>query len=738
MSYYQQDNNSNKNENSIDLNSFSEKAKKNTNNKKKPAGKKDAKKSKWIKTAVASFLALVILGSVIVGAFLVYAFYFVDSSMDVDLDNLELNYTTTIYAREEGSNEFIEYQRLHGKDNRIWIDDENGNMPDMLKKAFIAVEDKTFRDHKGVNWKRTFSAFLNLFFKFYSSNQGGSTITQQLVKNITMDNEAGGLEGANRKIREIMRARELEEQYSKDTILECYLNTIAMGGGMYGVEVASNYYFDKSAKDLTLVECAALASIAKAPENYRPDLEPEANKIRRQTVLDLMLEQKLITKEEYDKAYNAELNVAANKENLNEVEINSYYVDLLIEDVVKDLMNKYGYSEREAYDQFYTSGYKVYATVIPKIQDALDDTFTSSKYKIKNSSGDYLQGSMTVMDYKGHIVGMVGGLGQKTKNLSFNRATSAVRQPGSTMKPMSAYAPAIENNLITYSTIVNDKEIYYGKWKPNNWYKDKYRGQITIEYALRISANTIPVMLVDQLTTQSSYNFLIENFGLKNLTKEDINYSPLGMGGTNGGVTTLEEASAYAAFGNGGIYYEPITYYKVTDQNDNTVLTKESAAHIALSEDTATVMNKLLQNVVYGSEGTAAGMGSTVSNMKIFAKTGTSNENTNSWFTGGTPYYVASAWCGFDEYKPLSTSQAYSTKQLWRAVMSQAHKGLKAKTFKDSSDVVSKKFCATSGLLATPNCTSTRTGWYKKSNIPTMCTIHPNSNTTTETTTPTE
>ncbi|MBQ7107279.1 MAG: transglycosylase domain-containing protein [Clostridia bacterium] len=726
MSYYQNDNFNNK-ETSIDLNSFSEKAKKATTPSKKSSKSNGPKRSKLVTGILALFLTFVILGSFLVGGFLYYAFYVVDSSMDVDLDNLELNYTTTIYAKEQGSSEFVEYQRLHGKDNRIWIDDENGNMPKNLKNAFIAVEDKTFRDHKGVNWKRTFSAFLNLFFKFYSSNQGGSTITQQLVKNITMDDEAGGIEGANRKIREIMRARELEEQYSKDTILECYLNTIAMGGGMYGVEVASNYYFDKSAKDLNLVECAALAAIAKSPEDYRPDKNPKANKERRQTVLNLMLEQGIITEKQHKKAYDADLKIAANKENLNEVEINSYYTDLLINDVVKDLMAQYGYTETEAYNQFYTKGYKVYATVIPKIQSALDKTFTSSKYKIKNADGDYLQGSMTVMDYKGHIVGMVGGIGEKSKNLSFNRATSAVRQPGSTMKPMSAYAPAIENNLITYSTIVNDKETYYGKWKPNNWYSDKYRGQITIEYALRISANTIPVMLVDQLTTQSSYNFLVEKFGLKNLTKEDINYSPLGMGGTNGGVTTLEEAAAYAAFGNGGFYYEPITYYKVTDQNGNTVLTNESKAKVALSEDTATVMNKLLQNVVYGAEGTAAGMGSTVSNMKIFAKTGTSNENSNSWFTGGTPYYVASAWCGFDEYKPLTMSQASTSKQLWREVMSAAHKGLKVKKFNDSSDVVSRKFCRTSGLIATSNCTSTSTGWYKKSNVPTTCTIHPSS-----------
>ncbi len=722
----------------VDLNSFSSSS--DGNNMKKKNNKKksnkftkkvsEINKGKVLKVALAVFLIFVIIGCTLGGGLIFYAFVVVDSSMNVDLDNLELSFTTTIYGVDPQTGEYVEYRRLHETANRIWIDDENGNIPDNLKNAFIAVEDKTFRDHKGVNWKRTFSAFANLFLKFYSSNQGGSTITQQLVKNITMDNEAGGMAGINRKIREIMRARELEEKYSKDTILECYLNTIAMGHGIYGVEVAANYYFGKSAKDLNLAECASLAGITKNPELYRPDINPKTNKERSQTVLDLMLEQGFITQSEYDKAYNEKLNIVAKDTNTNNIEINSYFVDLLTEDVINDLMQKYGYSKEKATDMFYNSGLRIYSTVIPDVQNTLEKVFTSEEFQITNKDGDKLQGAMTVMDYKGNIVGIIGGLGEKTENRSFNRAVSSARQPGSSIKPLSAYAPAIENNLISYSTIVDDVEKFYKPdWNPNNWYKNpSYRGKITIEKALEISTNTIPVALVDQLTRQNSYDFVTKKFKLGHLNKNDVDWSPLGMGGTNGGVTTLEEAAAYATFGNGGVYYEPITYKKVTDADGNIILSNESKPSIAISEDTATIMNKLLQNVVYGPEGTGKDIKSAVK-MKTYGKTGTSNEDMNCWITAGTPYYIASTWCGFDEYKPLTKSQAKTAKQIWSAVMTEVHKELKVKEFKDSTDVVKKKYCTSTGLLATENCPKTDEGWYKKKSLPSMCTSHPASQT---------
>ncbi len=720
MEYNNNNNFDNFEDSIIDLNSFSSASE--SSNNKTPKKKVKSKKSAFIKVFLSVFLVGVITACLVAGAFLIYAFTFVDATMEENLDDLALNFTTTIYALDDNGN-YVEYQRLHGEHNRIWVSDVDENIPKNLKNAFVAIEDKRFKTHKGVDWKRTISAFANLFFHFYSSNQGGSTITQQLVKNLTGDNSTSPA----RKIREIMRAHYLEERYSKDTILECYLNTVSMAGGMYGVEVASNYYFDKSTKDLTLNECAALAAIVKAPETYRPDKKPEKNKERRQTVLYEMMDQGYITKEEYEACCNEDLVVVAKKENLNETPINSYFVDALIDDVVNGLMKVYGFDRTHASTNFYNGGYKIYATVNPKVQAAIDEVFTDSKYAYKGKDGTFLQGSMTVVDYSGNVLGMAGGIGEKTSNRGFNRAIDAIRQPGSTIKPLSAYAPSIEKDLMTYSTIVDDTERYYGKdeylWKPNNWYNNGgYLGKITIEYALERSCNTIPVMLVDMLGTQSSYDFLTGKLGLNHLNSEDINYSPLGMGGTNGGTTTLEEAAAYAIFGNGGIYHSPNLYYKVCDQDGQVILQSEVNSTIALSEDTATVMNHLLQNVVYGEQGTARQVKTYVSS-EIFAKTGTSNDDMNFWFTGGTPYCVGSVWCGYDSLQKVSKEDI--AKVMWREVMSRIHNDLPAKEFSDSTYAVSKMYCTSSGLLATDACPHKKEGWYKVSNIPTMCTEHP-------------
>ena len=719
------------NSSNVDLNSYSAANMKNNSSKKSPKGPRSPKavKSRIGKIILSVFLVCVITGCMVAGALMVYAFGFVDATMDEDLNDLALHFTTTIFV-PDGNGDFVEYQRLHGEYNRIWVSDINGNIPDNLKHAFIAIEDKRFKTHEGVDWKRTISAFANLFFKFYSSNQGGSTITQQLVKNLTGDNDTSPA----RKIREIMRARYLETNFSKDVILECYLNTVSMAGGMYGVEVASNYYFDKSTKDLTLSECAALAAIVKAPESYRPDKKAENNKNRRQAVLTEMYKQGYISKEEYDASYNEEITVVANKQNLNEIEINSYFVDMLIEDVVEGIMEVYGYDKTHASTNFYNGGYKIYATLNPDVQKSLENVFYDQQYAHIGKDGQQLQGSMVVMDYEGHIVGMVGGIGEKKGNLVLNRATDAVRQPGSSMKPLSAYALAVEKNLITYSTLVNDTKVMYGKnqdWTPNNWYTTGYRGHITVEKALEISCNTIPTMLVDKLGLQTSYDFVTQKFFLTDLNVYDANYSPLGMGGTNGGVTTLQEAAAYAAFGNGGVYYEPTTYYKVCDQDGKVILETESKATVAISDDTATVMNHLLRHVVEGGEGTGKDARNAANGMPIFAKTGTSNEDMNCWFTGGTPYYVASAWAGYDTLQTVSDKHV--AKKMWIRVMTDIHKNLEQRDFTDSTYATSKRYCTSSGLLATSNCPNTDVGWYKISNLPGSCTVHPGVTVETET-----
>ena len=729
---YSFDNSSNKlndGETSFDLNSFSSHSTSNYSNQgPKKVKSNTTKKQKTVKIILTAFLVCLIAGTMVVGAFLFYAFTMVDATMDEDLNNLALNFTTTVYV-DDGNGEYKEYRRLHGEFNRIWVDYDEAaakekdpsytGIPYNLAMAFVAIEDKSFNDHNGVDWKRTFAAFVNEFLPISSSRFGGSTITQQLVKNLTDDRS----QKASRKVREIMRARYLEDNYSKATILECYLNTIPMGNGTYGVEVAANYYFGKNVKDLTIAECASLAGITKAPSYYSPDDNPENNKERRNVVLQEMLSQKYITQEEYDEAVKTEPKVTAEEAVLNQNEVNSYFIDALINQVSEDLSKKYGYDKSHADRMFYNGGYKIYATVDPDIQAAAESVFTDEAYNLKNSQGDKLQAGITILDYEGRVKAIVGGLGEKTSNRGFNAATDAIRQPGSTMKPIAAYAPAIEQDLITYSSILNDTKTSYNGWTPVNWY-GSYWGNVTTQYALERSINSIPVYLVNKMTPKMCYDFLTQKLGITTLNEEDINLSPLGMGGTNGGLTTLESAAAFAIFGNGGRYYEPAFYTKVTDQEGKVVLERKAQPKMAISEDTATIMNHLLNTVVYGGNGTGKGAAGYIPNMKIYAKTGTSNNRNDLWFVGGSPYYIASCWCGYETMQPVSSSYGGVAMKLWGNVMSKAHTGLAAKEFTDSSYAVEKYYCKSSGDLATSGCPDKAVGWYKKSNLPKACTAH--------------
>ncbi len=691
----------------FDLNSYR------NNNKKKKKKVKKSLKVKILRAVLAVFLVCVMVGCIAVGGLLIYVTNFVDDDFAVDLDELKLNCTTTIFVKE-GEN-WVEFQRLHGSENRIWV--SYSEIPQDMKDAFVAVEDKRFFKHGGVDWKRTISAFANYFLHFYSSNQGGSTITQQLIKNLSGDNA----QTPDRKIREIMRARKLETEYSKETILECYMNVVSMANNISGVEVAANYYFNKPVKDLTLSECAALAGITKNPEKYRPDIYPENTIERRDTVLALMLEQGYITQEEHDKAAKEKLNVVADPENIKQVSMNSYFVDALIDEVIGDLQKLNNCSEEDASLMFYNNGYQIYSTVDMDIQERCEEVFTNTKSYGLKSHGETLQGAITVMDYEGHIVGIAGGIGEKTTNRGFNRATMAVRQPGSTMKPIAAYAQAIEKNLITYSSVVNDNRRTFNGWAPNNWYGGN-KGYITAHFALEYSVNTIPTYLVNDLKPRTSYDFLKNKLGCASLTEADANLAPLGMGGTNGGLTTTQSAAAYAIFGNKGVYHEPTTYYYVTDMRGNVILDYDETGEQVIGEDTATVMNHMLQTVVYGGSGTGRGAGGYIKNMRIYAKTGTSNNTRDLWFVGGSPYYVASCWTGYDNNYTINSSSI--AQRMWGAVMSDVHKNLKAKKFPTSKYVSQRYYCAETGLLATSECpVATGKGWYKNSYLPT-CSHH--------------
>ncbi len=675
------------------------------------------------KVLLSIMLIGIITGCLVIGAFAVYVFNYVDDKVYEDLDEMSLGFTTTIYSLDEETGEYVEFQRLHGEENRIWV--EFDEMPEDLLNAFVAIEDKRFRQHQGVDWKRTVAAFANMFIDLYSSNQGGSTITQQLVKNITGDNKQSPM----RKIREIMRARYLEGEYHKDTILECYLNTISLGGGICGVEVAANYYFGKTTSELTLVECAAIASLAKEPEKYRPDKNPEFNKERRTDVLYEMWDQGYISEEVYKEAREVELTVVADETARNINTINSFFVDTLIDEVIDRLVTEYGMDESYASKNIYNGGYKIYCTVNPEIQNILEEEYLNTEkyfYLKSKKNGKRVQSAFTIMDYEGHIVGIIGGSGEKTTNRGINRALTAQRQPGSTMKPLAAYAQAIQKSLINYSTILEDSPLdrYYpdGSSGPKNSY-NSYVGNMTVAEALERSTNTIPCKLVKQMGVESTYYFLEDNFGIDNLNGvDDMNLSSLGLGGTITGISTTQSAAAFAVFGNLGMYYEPTTFTLVTDQHDKVILEQKDGL-AAIDENTATIMNHLLQNVVYGEKGTANEIASFSETIKCYAKTGTSSDVYDSWLAGGTPYYVGSCWFGYDNQEELNNSKLAKT--MWKTVMQRIHEDLEPVEFLDSEFVYHRYYCKSTGLLATDLCENKAEGWYKSNvALPGACTEH--------------
>lgn len=615
---------------------------------------------------------------------------FFSSNQIVDnVRNMEINMTSVIYIQNE-KGDWEEYQRLHGTENRIWVGIDK--VPQYLKDAFISIEDERFESHSGVDWKRTAAAVGNKLLKFDSSEFGGSTITQQLIKNVTNDKGRNAM----RKFREIVRALLVERQLSKTEILEAYLNTISLGNGICGVQVAANYYFNKDVSELTLTECAALAAITKNPTEYNPVSGAEANTERRRTVLDKMLELGKITYEEYDAAYNTPLVLDDSREEDLEVEINSYFVDALIDQVIGDLAEKYNLSTSLASTMFYNGGFKIYATVKPEIQSKMEevysdiDTYFPQTAKKENGDKVHVQSAMTVMDYSGHIVGIVGGAGEKTTNRGLNRATDSPRQPGSTMKPLGVYALAIEKDIVNYTSSVLDQPIknYYadGKSGPKEWY-GYYKGTVKLNYAIRKSMNTIPVRLLQEIGIDTSYDFLVNKLHCGHLVEADKNLAALALGGTNYGLTTTESAAAYAIFGNQGVYHKPTTYYKVERPNGDVVLEYDETGEQVISPASATVMNHLLQEVVYGSEGTGRGI-SGFSSMKAFAKTGTSSESNDLWMVAGSPYYVGSVWYGFDLQSKVDNGGAAA--KIWKDVMKDVHKDLEKKEFEDSEDVVKK------------------------------------------------
>ena len=697
---------------------------------KKPKSPKNLTKKAYILWGILATCVLTVL--VVVTTVLVSAIVYVKGDLVVNLDEYKANQNQTsfVYAYDK-SGATVELARLHGEEDRVWVDLDD--MSPYLKEAFIALEDTRFMKHHGVDWIRTFGVIL----KPSNIGQGGSTITQQLIKNVTNNKEVTIV----RKYREILMALNLEENYDKDVILEAYLNTLYLGSGCYGVKTASEKYFGKDVSEIDAAECACLAVITKAPTKYNPLLNPEENLKRRNHCLKLMYDEGkgCLNEEEYNAATTENLiftnspdYVPSDKikdtKTANEEEkvINSFYVDYVIQAVRDDLMEKYGYSKQQATNQIYYGGLKIYTAVDLDVQATLEDVYVNRKSfpdMVSKKDGSKVQSAMTIMDYQGRIVAMVGQAGAKTQNRGLNRAANSYRQPGSTIKPLATYAPAIDMNIYNYSSMIKDYAIAVnGSLWPHNVDKSLGSGNnVTVKYAIQKSLNTVPARIINyDVGIDNSFNFLRDNFHLSRLDeKEDRTLSPLATGALTNGTTTVEMAAAYATFGNGGLYYKPYAYYKVTNSSGSEiVLSNENpASQRAISEETSDIMCELLQTVDTSYYGTA----SNVRKFQIMAKTGTTSSDKDRWFCAGTPYYVAAVWVGFDSPETLNASVNPGGKIFFR-VFNDIHKGLDAKQFPKSSGTVEKSFCSRTGKLASSNCGSTQKGWYKITSLPAVCT----------------
>ncbi len=705
---------------------------------------KHSAQSKQKRIATTVFLCLVLIALLtvmIVGVyFLVHAVSFVNGEAKVNLEEYKENQdqTTIIYAYD-GNNEVIELSRLHGEQNRVWVtyreNPDESVIPQNLANAYIALEDKRFYQHEGVDWFRTTSAIIK-----DRGKTGGSTLTQQLIKNLTGENKRT----LNRKFYEILTALNLEKNVSKETVLEAYMNTVYMSHGCYGVQTASEKYFGKNVENLNLAECASLAAITQAPSKYDPLLHPEENRKRQMTCLDNMLDQGKITQEEYDEAVAYEM-VFTNSDNYvesgdltskktqTENAIWSYYVDYVIQSVQNDLIDQYGYTRSQASSMIYSGGLRIYCAVDLRIQEAMESVYVNrTSFPKYNKNIDDAQSAMTIMDYSGRVVGMVGGAGEKTENRGLNRAANSYRQPGSSIKPISIYAPAINEKYVTWSTRVKNYGIpnYYkdGGYGPVNYGNDPGSpdSMVNVQKAICKSYNTVPAQILRQMGFETSFKYAAQKFHLSRIVDPtDKNTSSLAVGGTYKGVTTLEMSAAYAAFGNGGKYFEPYCYYKVTNSNGSKVLLQhaETEGEQIISPDTADIMNELLQTVVTDAAGQATARNYGLKNSVLFAKTGTTTEDKDRWFVGGTPYYVAAVWFGCDTPKQISD---YVTGNpagaIFDAVMNLVHKGLESKDFEKFSPIVEEHaYCTETGLLASDSCPNKAMGWYSKENLPGYC-----------------
>ena len=790
-----------------------------------PKNKKKPKKRRSIIGMIFSFigcmLCLCIMAASVGGVLL--SMYIVQVTADdgetLDLDNQKNRQTSIIYDINGN-----EYASLSRNENRIWR--ELSAMPENLQNAVIAIEDKNFRTEPGINLKGTIGAALNAFTgnRIWGTNRGASTLEQQLIKNLTGDNEQDNM----RKVREIFRALGLDNKYSKETILEAYLNTIPLTGIIHGMEAGSIEYFGKHVEDLTLAECATLASITKNPTKYNPATNPEELIKRRNHVLYEMYTQGYITEAEFNAA-KAETVTLTEKtsttENATRSSSNSWFTDALYTQLLSQLQEDLNYTADEAKELIFSGGLRIYSTVDPKVQEGVEKTMyneddlipalwheepvclrdypadssswdevqyddatglpitkdgyavygqeaipvyadeegttlkmgTSTDPDYPNDTTVYLcvyekvrtQAAMAIVDYSGNILGIGGGIGEKKYDLGFNRATSP-HQTGSTMKPIGAYALALDYKLINYSSQILDspyysvedkkvlKDEYIGKmspyseaaqsrsdvWRawPTNYGGAGGQGNPMLVYdALQQSYNTVAVWVGDMVGVDYLYNFVHDTLECSYISAEnDMDLGPLVLGSQSSGLTVVQLAGAYTMF-NTGTFTTPHYYTEITDYQGNMILDNNKYINTtqAISADTAYIMNRMMWNVLHSSKGTAYGKAPD-GEMDSVAKTGTTSNYKDYTFAGLTPYYVTAIWWGCDRPTEMDTlgkagKNASPIQYAWKALMEDLQADLPVKEFAKGENVVEKHFDTSTGAIIS---SGGSVGYYTEDNLP--------------------
>lgn len=711
---------------------------------------------KILGTALLSiFLILIITCSIFATVLTIYVLNFADTTTTISLDKTETSNISRFLSvnpdydeDDEDSQEYDLYYALKNSNKHVvWADLED--IPQYVQDAFVYTEDERFYSHDGVDFKRTFASFVNVFIPIYGGRQiGGSTITQQTIKNITGDDSRDSIHGIERKIREIFRSINVEKTYTKEDILQSYLNLVPLTTQEYdiiGVQAAANFYFGKDVKDLNLAEAASLAGMTSWPAANNPYDNMKNNKLRQKYTLDHMLDNGAISEQEYNEALNYELKITGDitytsstiyEDETKDQGPTSYFMDAAINQTIQIIADYYGISWEDASARLYDGGFTAYTTVDrsmqKKVEKEMQKQSNFTTYEM-NKKDDNLWSGFIAMDYQGNVKAIVGGRDKKEESRVYNIATDAKRSPGSCIKPIASYAPALDQDLMTWSTLFTDEPITIKvkgkdkKWPVNysetgdsaNW---SYQQLTTVEMLTR-SLNTLPAQLIKKMKPVYSYNFLKEKLDITTLADSDADYSPVTVGGLTNGTKLEELVGAYMIFGNGGKKYDVTYVSKVEDADGNAIYEKSDGYKQAISESTAYVMNRMMQNVITQQDGT--GRYAKLNNTDLVGKTGTSSDWFDLSFVGCTPDYVSGIWIGYENPATIPTNEYQNIGAIWKNVFgdiveNEKHKSFD-KTFKMPDTVEKLTYCTKTGKLASNSCYSTATGYYKKSNEPEYC-----------------